>query len=98
VSVIVCGAGPKPTRRSYRECEDCKRRTRHVTTFDGVYYGTTTYCCACFGKEQDGEWMPAWPDHPYRAENEQYIKRLWAEAGTPAQYRAQVRAIEELYR
>jgi hypothetical protein len=51
-----------------------------VTRFDGIYYGTTTYCLACNGREQDGDWRPA--SGRYVDQERAYVKGLW-DAGVP---------------
>lgn len=80
-NIIICGP-PKsvPVGRHVGHCPMCGRGRRMVTRFDGIYYGTTTYCLACNGREQDGDWRAR--VGRYAAEDRTYIKGLW-DTGVP---------------
>ena len=96
-NIIVCGP-PRtiPAWRHVGECGVCKRGRRLVTTFDGIYYGTTTYCLACNGVEQEGDWRPA-TGGQYADVNREYISGLWAAGADGKTFRAAVSAHERDY-
>jgi hypothetical protein len=93
---VACGP-PKtiPTWRHVGHCPLCGRGRRLVTRFDGIYYGTTTYCLACNGREQEGEWSPA--SAAYADLNREYITGLWDRGGTRKAFNAAVHAHERDY-
>jgi hypothetical protein len=88
---FVCGPG-RTYRRFYADCPICERRRRFVARHDGIYYGETQMCCGCGDSWQDGElgyrpFRPGW-----RKESIATARRWWAEALTPRQYNAVIRA------
>jgi hypothetical protein len=77
-NVIACGPDRRiPAHRHVAWCGVCEKNRRLVTRFDGIYYGTTTYCLACNGCEQEGEWRPRRAGDRYADQNRVYIANLW---------------------
>lgn len=96
-NVIVCG----PPRGIYRHktfrCWNCEQTRRHVVMFMGSWYGENWWCLAC-GEETCSEGPMPRPFKPrWRKENIAKAKEMWANALTPRQYKAKVRADWEAY-
>jgi hypothetical protein len=66
-----------------------------VTTYDGIYYGTTTYCLACNGREQDGDWRRA--GDRYADLNREYVNNLWRNGVPRKVFLAKVSEFERSY-
>lgn len=96
MSIIVCGPPRQiPAYRHVGWCPLCERRRRLVTRFDGVYYGTTTYCLACGGQEQEGDWRP--DSGRYTQQNREYRRGLWASGVDGKTWRARVSQFKRAY-
>lgn len=88
----ICGSWDKPDCRRIFKCYACKRRTRHVRHFDGLWYGHTDNCVACAGRSQDGYFIP-WG----RGKKDRIVelRERWTKAMTRAEYEAYVHAESE---
>lgn len=95
MGVIVCGPPRSvPAWRHIGHCPVCDRRRRLVTTFDGVYYGYTTRCRACLGREMDGDWRPHHGGE-YATLDREYVNELWDRGVSHQGFR---RAVEDFCR
>jgi hypothetical protein len=86
-NVIVCGIGPKPSRRVITYCHTCERKRRMVRTWGGVWYGDTWTCLAC-GESWTTEGRGYRPfRRGWRAEAIARARQEWATALTPREYK-----------
>ena len=92
MTITMCG-GTRIRHRVIRECWTCKRRTRQIARWGGVYYGYTHSCVAC-GDEFDyleGYRYPRPFQRGWRKRQRTRFAREWAECLTAEQGRAAVK-------
>jgi hypothetical protein len=77
--IIICCAPQYAIRRILR-CPICKTR-RRILALDEIWYGTTTICCHCGDRWQDGELCPRPRRRGWRKEAAAKATARWLAAG-----------------
>jgi hypothetical protein len=85
-AVVVCAPPRGVVRRAVFACRNCRRRTRHVVRFGGIWYGSTDTCCACGdswtgGERHERPFVRAW-----RAKATAKARADWRTALTAQEY------------
>jgi hypothetical protein len=88
---VICRP-PRLYRRIVRDCPVCKQRRRFVVWWGGMWYGETLTCLGCGDSWQDGERGYRPFQRGWRQKAIAQAKATWAQAVTPREYKAAVRA------
>lgn len=88
--VIACGP-PGIYCRRVLYCPECNRRHRFVISWDGAWYGTTSYG-ACGDRWQDGECAPRPFEQSWRKKAQAHFREMWKYAAPRDLYDAYRRA------
>jgi len=90
--LTICRA-PTAARRRILACPICKKRTRFIETFGGLWYAPVLTCCRCGDSWSDGDlgyrpFARGWRKDAIRKAQEVWHSPLTL---TPRQYRAKIR-------